>query len=119
MSAKQYEVGQSLYWVSNRQVRGSTTKEAVTITKIGRRWMDISNGHRIDKQTLWADSGNYTSPGMCYASEADYLAKIEAERLFLLLARRMGYHPQSGVTADDIRAAAALLGLDLEEGHAR
>lgn len=65
-------VGQGLYYVPKYG-----DPRIVTVTKVGRKWATIGEGYagfRIDLQTLAADGGDYSSPGQCYLSQAEYKA---------------------------------------------
>lgn len=110
MSADKYTVGQELYFewspYSNRKGRG----EAVTITKIGRKWLELSNGFRVDKMRLVADGRGYSSPGTAYVSREDRESQIRLQAAWHNLRRRMESHPGEGVTAERVAEAARLLG---------
>lgn len=55
----EYTVGQTLWW------EGSRYAYTLTIERVGRRWLTLDNGYRVDRQTLIADGGGYVSPGRC------------------------------------------------------
>jgi hypothetical protein len=106
-----YVCGQRLYF---EPCRFSNRKEAgalVTITKVGRKWLQLSNGFRVDAQTLIADGGKYSSPGTCYKDRAAREAVVAAEAAWSSLRHRMGCTVPKGVSAQDIAHAARLLGL--------
>ena len=111
METKKLEVGQQLYYVSNNR-RSST--QYVTIEKIGRKWIQLSNSHRVDKDTLIADGGNYSSPGRCYIDAEVYTKeqlRAAAWRDFKRDACSVA--PHESVTLDDILQARKLLKVDL------
>ena len=53
----EFNVGQTLYYV-----RDYRPGRLVTIEKVGRKWLTIDIGIRVDKETLYVDSGCY-APG--------------------------------------------------------
>lgn len=61
-----FKVGQELY--VPRKAVGFKSPYPVTITKIGKRWLSLSNNHRADIDTLSVDGGAYSSPAICYLS---------------------------------------------------
>lgn len=107
-------VGQELFYVKthNKYVKGT----CVVVVKIGRKWAELSNGDRINKDTLWTDGGQYSSPGRCWLSEADYDTHIITYRIWNDFASRIsrGAVPD-GLTEQAIRQAAALLSVPLNE----
>lgn len=99
-----YEVGQSLWWVP-AQRRG--TPHAVNIKAVGRKWLQLDNHERVDIKTLFADGGDYSSPGRCYLSEeawrADVALCVAWDELRLTMSRH--YVPPDGVTMSQIQNA--------------
>lgn len=104
--------GQKLWWVSSNRYNKA---QYVTITKVGRKWATLSNQHRIDKATLRADGGGYVSPGCCYLSKEQHDQEVRASSVFSELRNRLSFSPSHGVTEEDIRQAAKLLRIKLEE----
>jgi hypothetical protein len=106
-------VGQELFWVWSDL---SLTNQLVTVTKVGRKWVELSNFYRFDMQTGWGDSKGYATPGRIYLSEAAYDAEQLADmgvyhafnRLKSLMQRSA---PKKGVKIEDIYEAARLLNL--------
>ena len=106
-------VGQTLYWVPS-DLRWGKPKN-VQVEKIGRRWAALSTGRRIDVETMWADGGEFSSPGMCWMSKEAYEAHHARALAWGRLATALrNLSPPAGVTADDIAAARKLLRLDPE-----
>ncbi len=64
-------VGQKLYYVPNRHNSSGAARE-VTVEKVGKKWIAIDFGHRIEIGTLIADGGKYSSPGCCFLSKKHY-----------------------------------------------
>jgi hypothetical protein len=101
-----YTVGQTLWYVPNR---GQPFE--VTIANVGRKWLtiDLRRPMRVDKTTLNADGGQYSSPGTCYLSESAYRDERELSKAWddftYWVCSRMPY----GVTLEKIRAARTIL----------
>lgn len=100
--------GQKLWWVPTKNQASS---KEVTVTRIGHRWAYLNNKQRLDKNTLIADGGEYSSPGKCYLSESVYLEQVERDLAWLGLTNKLrkSYCRPDGVTIADIKAAFALL----------
>jgi len=80
-----YQVGDTLYYVPDHSVRRSGTPHFVTIDKVGRTWLTVSNKmnqRRINKETLYADGQGYSSPGRCYRTESEYNESIQRIKLW-------------------------------------
>ena len=104
-------VGQELYWEWSDYSHKRNTGEMVTITKIGRRWLNLSNTHRVDVSTLVADGGNYSPPGRCFLSRDAREAERSRDAAWMLLRHKMSRCAPGGVTAEHIAHATRLLGL--------
>lgn len=111
-----YVVGQELFWEASdafSRRKGNTTK-MVTIAKVGRQWLALSDGHRIDAVTLLADGGDYSSPGRCFLSREDWDAHNANKNRFdawIDLRVKMPNCVPENVSAEDIAKARHLLGL--------
>ena len=108
-----YKVGQELYWVPTDSSERILGCRMVKIEKIGRIWLELSNGYKVDKVKLAAFSKFYGPPGRCYLDRAVRELQVAAEQDFSNLSRKIYYMhaPPAGVSAVDIRKAAALLGV--------
>lgn len=42
----------------------------VTVRSVGRKWITLTNGRRVDKETMRVDGGVHSSPGKCWPSKA-------------------------------------------------
>ena len=104
-------VGQELYWEWSEYSHKKNTGEMVTVTKIGRRWMELNNRHRVDRNTLIADGGQYSPPGRCFLSRAEREAERARDAEWMLLRHKMSRRAPDGVTAEHIAHATRLLGL--------
>ena len=113
-SPKKLSVGQQLFWEPTNSHREST--RMVVVTRVGRKWATLDNGERVDLDTLWADGGQYSSPGRCWPSEQAYRVALEADQIWMAFKRSIQLQGRNGaVTAQDIRRAAAILYLQLEK----
>ena len=104
-------VGQELYWEWSEYSHKKNTGEMVTVTKIGRRWMELNNRHRVDRNTLIADGGQYSPPGRCFLSRAEREAERARDAEWMLLRHKISRRAPDGVTAEHIAHATRLLGL--------
>ena len=59
--------GDTLYVVRNRREARN-----IRVGKVGRKWITLDIGDRVDLETLAIDGGDYTSPGQCYLSLEHY-----------------------------------------------
>jgi len=107
--------GMTLYWVPANKRRHPPCD--VVVNKVGRGWAELSNGHRINIQTLAADGRGYSAPGYCYASQEIYEAEMARYGLWRQLTSELSrtYTPPKSVDAAAIRAAAKQLGIELKE----
>lgn len=102
-------VGQELWWVPSN-LRASDP-HCVKVTKVGRKWATLDNWERIEMTTLHADGGQFTSPGRCWLSQAEYEAERDRQKLwseFRIMTRDMWRAPD-GVLADEIRHMIAVI----------
>lgn len=102
---QKFEIGQTLYYVP----RGHGKPENVTISKIGRTWIALSNGHRCDFNLL-VDS-EYGSRPTCHLSQGAY----EQERALVAawngLPGRLPRKIPQEMTVEKIAQACAILGI--------
>lgn len=110
-----YVVGQKLVFVRWDRFRVEEPQLIdVTVTKIGRRWITLSNRMRFDAETRWVDSeGIGTSPGRVYDSREAYAeAKDLGDQWDRLMKRfdriRYGGWPPH-VTRDDMQTIERIL----------
>ena len=71
--------GQKVYLVYRDNRRDSRWVE---VTKVGRKWAYFPYNRRFDKNTLFVDGGDCSSPGRVYLKEQDYLDKVRRSVLF-------------------------------------
>lgn len=99
--------GQTLFFVPSHLRRREASD--VEVTKVGRKWAQLSNGHRIDVETMRVDGGGYTSPGRCWVSREDYEREVLRNQAWRALRDAIGAFVPNGVSLEDIAAARALL----------
>lgn len=85
----------------------------VTVRKVGRKWVQLSNGYRVDKETGAADGGQYFSPGTAYPSKEDWIRKQRRQEAWtvLRLVIDQTYSIPESVDLQSIEDAATALGL--------
>lgn len=108
------QVGQELVFVRNQTVHyGKTEAQTVRVEKIGHKWVHISNGKRLHRESLRADGGNFNSPGQCYLSLQDYQNERAHTIAWGALKKAISnqYNAPAGVSTDQILQAMRLLGL--------
>ena len=104
------KVGDKLYFVYNDR-----SCRHVEVEKVGRVWAYLSNDYRIDLKILRADGGNYSSPGRAWHSKEEYDASRAADKLWWMFRTLVhACHADNYFTAEQIIAAAAALGIDLD-----
>jgi len=100
--------GQKLWLVPARR-RGKPRE--VEVGKVGRKWAALIPYYegRVDIETLALDGGNYTSPGRCYGSRAEWEESSALGKAWAQFHRDLGYEPNPGVTAEDLAKVRELL----------
>lgn len=88
--------------------------QTVTVTKVGRKWLTLSNGERADKETLVLDQNHGSAPKL-YQSEAAWQKEMGHNRLWGAFRSQVERtaHSRPPASEEAIRKAAALLGLPL------
>ena len=105
-----YLVGQKVWWQPNGRFSG----KELAVTKVGRKWVALSNGDRFDPSTGAVDGGNYSSPGSVWASRVEYQRAVLRERAWQHFQKTIWNHRlANSVTVEDVLEAARLLGLKL------
>lgn len=107
------QVGQELVFVRNQTLHyGKTEEQTVRVEKIGHKWVRISNGKRLHRETLEADGGNFNSPGRCYLSLHDYQKERDHKIAWGALKKAVSNQlvAPAGVSTDQIHQAMQLLG---------
>jgi hypothetical protein len=104
-------VGDCLFYVANDNRRSTTT---VSVVKIGRKWVELSNRNRVDIMSLEADGGQYSSPGTAWLSEQAYRDRVALQDAWRSLRRQIDglYGAPAGLTIEKMDQIADLLGID-------
>lgn len=106
-------VGQKLWLVYTQRNRRDDGRE-VEVTKVGRKWADLSYGHnRLNIETLALDAGGYVSPGRCYLSEQEYREGLALSAALFRFKRDVSELRASAdqITVENIRHVRNLLGM--------
>jgi len=103
-----FEVGQELYVVLNER-RGGPRIE--TVTSIGRKWVNLTNGWRFDHADMRLDGKGYSSPGKVYQSEAEHNNWLELDRTWrsFMCAMDRQFSPPSGMSIEKIQAIRSII----------
>ena len=116
MATHSLKVGQELWCVPERG-----NPHSVTITAIGRKWATLDGGrNRVDVTTLRIDGRGYHTTSRCYLRESDYTESVKVRKTWEAFERSIRFilTPKVGVTVENIREAARLLGVPLAEDEA-
>ncbi len=101
--------GTELYWPPER----FAPERTITVTKVGRKWLTLSNRSRADCATLRVDTSSGSGVQL-YRSKAEWEESKNHRRLWQdfknSVERCYGTPPAS---KEDIKKAAAILGLNI------
>jgi hypothetical protein len=106
-----FQVGQTVIFVGAH--RHNAGAKEMKITKIGRKWLSLENGYRVDRETLAADGAGYVSPGRAYVTREEYEAKLALENEWEGLCKviRSSYSPTTS-NIQAVREAKRLLNIE-------
>lgn len=105
--------GQELWLVPSQRYLGQP--RFVTVTKVGRKWADISErGYRVELATLVVHGGTH-SVGRCYVDRAAYEAERYRQECWSALKEHVDHkwNVPSNIVLEQIRVAAMALGVEL------
>lgn len=105
--SKKFEVNQTLYLVPRGF--GGRKPSKVTITKVGRKWLELSNFQRCTFD-LKVDSQCGVPPG-CYLSRAAYEEEVALFKAWIGLKGVLSSPIPNGMTIEKIRQARVAMGL--------
>lgn len=110
---KTYKAGETLWFVPTYIRSSFSIPVEVSIIKVGRKWLELSNGHRADIKTLIVDDEGYASPATCYISQSEYEKKIALTKAWDALRSKIRdiHRAPSGITVDVIENVRAQLGI--------
>lgn len=102
-----YEVGQALWFVPSHR-NADKDGDETTVEKVGRKWVTLSNGFRIDFSGR-ADSGDYGSRGFAYESREAFEAARERNKAWSVLLDHLRHRftAPDGLTTEEIIAITA------------
>jgi hypothetical protein len=110
-----FEVGMSFFCALNerRHTKGGT----VSIDKIGRKWVTLSDGNRFDRTSEnWriVDGGGYSSPGRLWDSEQQYRDSQKVREILDAIAQRFHFGSEHcNIALENATQAARLLGVEV------
>jgi hypothetical protein len=110
--SNKFAVGQVLYYIKYAHNRNSVPEGfPITITKVGNRWLSTDNHWiRIDKNTLQADGGKYSSPGKAWLSEEEYITHYTRNKLWMEIFRSVRANDMpSKITVSELETILNLL----------
>lgn len=109
MPEPQFTVGQVVVYEHSQ---GTNRPEAhLSITKVGRTWVHLSNGERFDPTTMHVDGGRYASPGRIWLSEAALKRDRTRRRLYQALRNDLSRALHPDVRISDLQRVRVLLRL--------
>jgi hypothetical protein len=102
-----YEVGQEVYVEGLNRNPSRIAK----VTKVARKWVDITGWQRFDAATGFVDAKGYTSPGRVWLCEADCNAWRDLNASWSALRRAVSetYNMPTGMTHEKIEQIRTLL----------
>lgn len=103
------EVGQELWYVPADSRFVASQSRSVRVEKIGRKWASLNTQYRIDINTLWADGGQYSSPGRCWLSRDAWLAEQRRHALWDRLWNLVDRYRVTDIPENAIMAAIKVL----------
>lgn len=110
-----FEVGQKLWLVPVRWSRigkaGDDGKE-VTVISVGRKWIGLDNGKRVDAKTLKVEMRGYSDTDRCYPSRENYRHEYELNQEWEWLRHMIPISRPPGITLDSIQLIASVLQLE-------
>lgn len=107
MALEDFHVGQKLTRVITLNQRGNPKVDEITVTKIGRRWVEFEPAsmriNRFDAETMRLDGGDFSSAGQVYFSRDEYDQSTALFSEWRDLFARLSYTPPKCLTLADVR----------------
>lgn len=105
------KVGDSLWYNPSDRQRG-TDCGWIKIHKVGRKWITLINGVRVDRRTMITDEW---PAGKCYLSEEACLADVRMNMLWKQFVSRVSFrlNRPDDLSADELIAMARKLGFEI------
>lgn len=107
----QPKVGDKLWFQSH--VRYKNSRE-VTVITVGRKWITLDNGFRINRETWTIDCGGYIAPGKMYRTQEEADAQIARTQRWVSIFRYIcdRYNRPEHITDDDLATLERVLQID-------
>lgn len=108
----EYKVGMRLWMQSSGRL---TTSQYVTVEKVGRKWVQLSGGHRVEIGSRHLERGiNGQLAGTLYLTREEHEQAVALQREWAEFKKSLGdarKGPPTGVTREKIAEAIRVLGL--------
>lgn len=110
-----FKIGQKLFRDENLNFqRGEACQSWVTIEKVGRKWLTVDYGERVNIETLEVDGGQYSSPGQCYLTKKEYDEKVVKDKIWEGVRRKCPYNT-SDISLENMIIIAKILNVKMED----
>lgn len=83
----------------------------VTVKTVGRRWVSLTNGMRVEIGSRQVDGGDYSSPGMLWRSRQEYEEAMALLAQWIAFQQRLTHQVPEGLTVEKLEAVRELLGM--------
>ena len=107
-----FSVGQTLWFVPSQSYLGSPRE--VHVSAVGRKWIGLNIGKRIDPQTMLVDSEGGFGRGYCWFKKEDWEESQAIARAWLDISKFVRDRPENpdcGYTLDQLAAIRSALGM--------
>lgn len=105
----EYKVGQTLWYYPSHYANSRKGFE-VTVESVGRKWVRLSSGMRVEKSSRVVDGGEYSSPGELWLDEEEHQKHQELSSTWRAFLAGMSWHQlPKGLTLEKIEAMKKLL----------
>lgn len=86
-----YTVGQQLWFESNNDYsQRPPTYYQVTVTKVGRKWVELNEGqYKVERDKVHVDGGRYSSPGRLWLTKEDAESYLKLKAAWSDIVRRL------------------------------
>jgi hypothetical protein len=106
----EYYVGKTLFFKGHNDA--GYHDRYVEVTKIGRKWVELSNRQRVLLTSVDVDGGEYSSPGRLYETLEDYQKELEIKKAWYSFVNCLAHtNPPEGMTLEKIDQLRVLVGL--------
>ena len=110
-----FKIGQKLFRDKNLNFqRGKACQSWVTINKVGRKWLTVDYGERVNIETLEVDRGQSSSPAQCYLTKKEYDEKVVKDEIWAAVRRKCLYCVPD-ISLEDVIIIAKILNVKTED----